>query len=263
MIARVDVRKPFLAVLVALITFAWLTLWLWGHSPYGRLLSHHHIGDATRDDRALLLLFVAGWTIMTVAMMLPTSLPLVALFHALTHRRSDRILLVALVIAGYIGIWTLFGVLVHLVDRHLHEAVAGSAWLTAHAWAIGAATLIVAGLYQFTPLKHRCLERCRSPLSFVMEHWTGLRPRFQAVWLGAHHGLFCLGCCWTLMLLMFTAGLGNLGWMLVLGAVMAAEKNLTWGQRLSLPVGVALVTWGALLVASHLIGFDPAILLGV
>jgi predicted metal-binding membrane protein len=262
MIARVDVRKPFVAALAALVTLAWLALWLWGHSPHGRLLSHH-IGDATSDDRTLLLLFVAGWTVMTVAMMLPTSLPLVALFHALTRRRSDRTFLVALLIGGYLGVWALFGGLVHLIDQQIHTIVERSIWLTAQAWMIGAGTLLLAGLYQFSPLKHRCLERCRLPLSFIMEHWTGLRPRLQAIWLGAHHGLFCLGCCWSLMLLMFTAGLGNLGWMLVLGAVMAAEKNLTWGHRLSLPVGVALVAWGGLLVAAHLIGFDPATLLGV
>jgi predicted metal-binding membrane protein len=109
-------------------------------------------------------------------------------------------------------------------------------------------TLLVAGAYQFSPLKYHCLEKCRSPLSFALEHWRGRRERLHALWLGVHHGLFCIGCCWSLMLLMFAVGVGNLGWMLALSAVMAAEKNLPWGRRLSAPLGVALLFWGAVLI---------------
>ena len=84
---------------------------------------------------------------------------------------------------------------------------------------------MLAGLYQFTPLKYACLDKCRSPLSFITEHWRGSHERTQAFRLGVHHGLFCIGCCWSLMLLMFAVGVGNLGWMLVLGALMAIEKT--------------------------------------
>lgn len=120
-------------------------------------------------------------------------------------------------------------------------------WLQSQAWAISAATLAGAGLYQFPPLKHHCLDKCRSPLSFIMEHWQGERDHVQAFRLGVHHGIFCIGCCWSLMLLMFAVGIGNLGWMLALGAVMAAEKNLPWGRRISAPLGGALVGWGLIL----------------
>jgi len=95
-----------------------------------------------------------------------------------------------------------FGLFVHLGDRVLHEAVARTSWLDANAWMIGAATILLAGLYQFAPLKHRCLDRCRSPLAFVMEHWRGGRPETDAFRLGVRHGIFCVGCCWSLMLLM-------------------------------------------------------------
>ncbi len=106
----------------------------------------------------------------------------------------------------------------------------------------------MAGLYQFTPLKDHCLDQCRSPLSFVLGHWRGTRERLHAGWLGVHHGLFCVGCCWSLMLLMLVVGVGNLGWMLVLGAVMAAEKNLPASRRLSKPLGVLLLAWGVLVI---------------
>lgn len=259
MSAWIDLRtvKPFTAVLAALVFLAWLGLWQWGNSPSGRFLQHEEIEHAAEGSRTLLILFVAGWSLMTVAMMLPTSLPLVALFQRLTQRRPNQPLLVALLLAGYLGVWTLFGGLVHLGDRRLHEAVHDLPWLAESSWAIGAATLLVAGAYQFTPLKYRCLEKCRSPLSFIMEHWRGRRERLHALWLGVHHGLFCVGCCWSLLLLMFAVGVGNVGWMLVLGAVMAAEKNLPWGRRLSAPLGLALLYWGTALVALHLGGNPP------
>jgi predicted metal-binding membrane protein len=256
MFRRIDLREPFALIFVLLIVFAWIGLWQWGNSPAGRFLHHEEIGHGAEGGWTLLAFFVAGWSLMTVAMMLPTSLPLVVLFHGLTRRRADQSLLVALLLVGYLGVWTLFGGLLHWADQRLHQAVHALPWLEDRAWAIGAATLLVAGAYQFTPLKHHCLAKCRSPLSFVMAHWRGRRERLHALWLGVHHGLFCIGCCWSLMLLMFAVGIGNLGWMLALSAVMAAEKNLSWGRRLSAPLGLALLYWGATLVALHLLRLD-------
>ncbi len=245
-----DDRRLFAALMVALITLAWLALWVWGQSPYGRFLSHHSL-EAVRGDAALMLVFVAGWTLMVVAMMLPTSLPLVTLFRTLVRGRPDRARLTVLLIAGYLVVWTLFGILVYSGDWILHGAVEQSTWLEANIIPfIGAGTLIIAGLYQFTPLKYKCLEKCRSPLSFVTEHWRGSHERSQSFLLGAHHGLFCVGCCWSLMLLMFAIGAGSLGWMLVLGAVMAVEKNMPWGRKISTPLGVLLLGWGLAVVAS-------------
>lgn len=251
---RDDRRRLFVVLIVALIALAWLALWTWGQSPSGRFLSHHGL-EAVRGNAALMLVFVAGWTLMVVAMMLPTSLPLVVLFRGLVRGRSDRARLTALLISGYLAVWTLFGVLVYSGDWILHGAIERSTWLEANFVPfIGAGTLLIAGLYQFTPLKYKCLEKCRSPLSFVTEHWRGSRERSQSFLLGAHHGLFCVGCCWSLMLLMFAVGLGSLGWMLVLGTVMAVEKNVSWGRRISTPLGVVLLGWGfTLSVATILI----------
>ena len=251
---RVHDRRPFTVALLGLVALAWLALWGWGRSPYGRYLSHQHLDEVLGGQWALLLVFVAGWTLMTAAMMLPTSLPLVALFHALTRQRANRPQLVGLLLAGYLAVWTLFGLLAHLGDLLVHQVVERSAWLGDRSWLIGAATLLAAGAYQFTPLKYHCLEQCRSPLSFITGHWRGQRERRQALVLGLHHGLYCLGCCWSLMLLMFAVGVGNLGWMLVLGAVMAAEKNLPWGRHLSAPLGVALLAAGLLVALAPTAG---------
>ncbi len=242
-------RRLFVALLLALVVLAWTALWLWGRSPYARFLSHQDLDEVTTSGPVLLLVFVAGWTLMTFAMMLPTSVPLISMFHSLTRRRPDHRLLVSLLMAGYLGVWMLVGFLMHLGDLVIiHHAVEQSAWLEANTWVIGAATLATAGLYQFTPLKYQCLDKCRSPFSFVIEHWQGRRERVQAIWLGIHHGMFCVGCCWALMLLMFGVGVGNLAWMLALGTVMAVEKNMPWGRRLSIPLGICLLA-SALLVA--------------
>lgn len=253
---RVSDLRLFTALMGALIALAWLVLWAWGQSPYGRFLRHEELGEVTFGGGALLLVlvFVAGWTLMTVAMMLPTSLPLVALFHALVRQRPDRARLVLLLIVGYLSTWTLFGVVVHIGDRGVHGAVEQSPWLEANAWILVTATLALAGVYQFTPLKYRCLDKCRSPLSFIMEHWRGRHDQAQAFRLGVDHGIFCIGCCWSLMLLMFAVGVGNVGWMLALGTVMAVEKNMPWGRRLSAPIGVVLLGWGIYLFGSGLTG---------
>jgi len=240
-------RRYFLLLMGALITLAWLALWAWGQSPYARFLNHHHL-DELRGSSSLMLVFIAGWTVMIVAMMLPTSLPLVNSFHALTRRRMNQGTLLTLLMVGYLCVWTLFGVMVYTGDWIVHQAVEHSLWLEAHAWTLGAMTVALAGLYQFTPLKHRCLDKCRSSLSFIMEHWRGRHDKAQAFRLGAHHGLFCLGCCWSLMLLMFAVGVGNLGWMLALATVMGVEKNMPWGKKISAPLGVFLLGWGLALL---------------
>ena len=133
-------RRYVLLLMGGLIALAWLALWLWGHSPYGRLLKHDELSGTDLDNGLVVLVIVVGWTLMIVAMMLPTSLPLVAVFHRLTRQRQDHALLVCLLIAGYLSIWTIFGMVVHLGDGLLHAAVAQSVWLEAHAWLLAPAS---------------------------------------------------------------------------------------------------------------------------
>jgi predicted metal-binding membrane protein len=247
---KVDTRRPLIFLLVISSALAWLALWLWGQSPYSRYLDHHNLNAAT-GNLGLLLLFVAGWIVMTIAMMLPTSLPLITLFDTITRQRPTHTRLVMLLVGGYLAAWTLFGILIYAGDYVLHRLVGHVHWLEENAWLLGAAALLLAGIYQFTALKHLCLEKCRSPLSFIAEHWHGQREVREAFTLGVHHGLFCVGCCWSLMLLMFAISAGSLGWMLVLGAIMAAEKNLPWGEKMSKPFGLLLLASGVASLVFH------------
>lgn len=247
--ARADTRKPLAGLVLLLSALAWLALWLWDRSPYGRFLSHHAL-ESVRGQVALAPLFVAGWVVMVVAMMLPTSLPLIMLFQTMTRERRGQAGLLALLIGGYLATWTLFGGVVYGADWVLHELVARSHWLADRAWQLSALTVLAAGAFQFTPLKYHCLDKCRSPLAFITEHWHGRSPGREALRLGMSHGLFCLGCCWALMLLMFAVGAGSLGWMLVLGLVMAVEKSLPWGRQIGKPLGAALLVLGVVLVVA-------------
>ena len=244
MFATAPGGRVLVPTLLGLSGIAWLTLAVWGQSPYGRYLDHQQLDGS--GGALVLPVFLVGWLVMLLAMMLPTSLPLVSLFATMTRRRPDHHRLVLLLLTGYLGVWSVFGIAIHAFDAMLHALVRQSEGLAEHGWLIGPAVLVLAGVYQFTPLKYHCLDKCRSPLSFITERWRGRAVRRSALRLGIDHGAFCIGCCWSLMLVMFAVGVGSLGWMLGLGTVMAVEKNVSWGRRLSLPVGVALVLAGVL-----------------
>ena len=255
-----DRKRTFLPLIGGLIVFAWAALFLWESSPYGRYLDHGRwteFGFAARLCSALpagqillpALLYVGGWLLMSAAMMLPTALPLLAIFGRLTGRRSDGGTLMTLVIVGYLLVWGAFGIIAHALDAGLHVLVVATPWLRFNGWMVGAGVLAVAGGFQFTALKYHCLDKCRTPFSFVHQHWRGYGTRRQALLLGVHHGLFCVGCCWAIMLLMFVVGTGSVGWMLALGALMAIEKNVSWGRRLSAPLGAGLLLWSGFVVA--------------
>ena len=190
---------------------------------------------------------------MLTAMMLPTTLPLLQRFQVMVSARTDREAWSVCSSLDTCSPGPSLELAAHGLDLSLHLVVRRAAWLTSHAWLVGAAVLLIAGAFQFTDLKYRCLERCRTPLGFIVKHWHGVRPRYEAFRLGLDHGVFCVGCCWAIMLLMFVVGTGNVGWMLVLGAVMALEKNAPWGRKLSEPLGAALIGWAGVIVARNLI----------
>ncbi|GIW04372.1 MAG: hypothetical protein KatS3mg059_0992 [Thermomicrobiales bacterium] len=128
-------NRLFVPAVGTLIGLAWLALWIWGRSPYDRYLAHHSL-DEIRGRALLVPVFLAGWTLMVVAMMLPTSLGVVALFRALTRQRQHPWLLTAMLIGGYLGVWASFGIVVYLGDLIIHESVDRLAWLAAHSWLI-------------------------------------------------------------------------------------------------------------------------------
>jgi predicted metal-binding membrane protein len=184
-------------------------------------------------------LFIISWTLMSIAMMLPTSLPIVVTFHTIAAERRDCWLLDTLVVTGYIAAWAAFGGAAYFASAGM-QSLALDSIPAVRRFEIPA-LLAVAGLFQFSSLKYRCLDRCRSPLSFVLSHWQGRRHRRQALWLGISNGMFCVGCCWALMLVMFAFGTHFLAGMLLLGGAMAIEKNMPWGRKAGKPLGGILL----------------------
>jgi predicted metal-binding membrane protein len=236
--------------LAGLAVLAWAALLAWEHSSLAHAMHVSALGAPSLEcarpaplEQAAL--YVGGWLLMTVAMMLPTAIPLANVFLRLTGRRTDRVRLFALLVAGYLLAWLAFGIVAHLAHALAAHWGQGSGWLWTHPWVVPAATLALAGAFQFSRLKQACLDECRSPLPFVVARWSGTAPRRDALRLGIAHGVYCVGCCWALMLLMFTVGVGSVAWMLLLGAVMAVEKNAPWGRRIGAPLGVALLAAAA------------------
>jgi predicted metal-binding membrane protein len=240
-------RRILLGSLAGLAVVAWLSLWLWEGSPYRAFLGHQGGVGPIPVEAAL---FSIGWVLMIVAMMLPSSIPLVLTFGALVRRRRAPKQLVLLLLLGYLVVWTGFGLAAWILDRGVHAAVDALPWLAEHPQLILGTTLLAAGLWQFSPIRDRCLDECRSPLGFVANRWRGTSERRESFGMGIAHGAFCVGCCWSLMLVMFGVGVGSVVLMLVLGALTAIEKNVPNGRRLTHPLGVVLVLAAVYVVAA-------------
>jgi predicted metal-binding membrane protein len=183
---------------------------------------------------------------MTAAMMLPTSLPMTQIFWQVSRRQERPRLPFILFLLAYFAIWTGFAVVALAGDMGLHWLVDRWAWLDRRPWLISGTALVLAGLFQFSPLKERCLDACRDPLSFL---WRNYARGPKAAWrMGIGHAMYCLGCCWALMLTMFAVGIGSLAWMTALTGVMVIEKTVPQGRKIVPVVGATLVAWGALVL---------------
>ena len=205
------------------------------------------------------LAFVGAWAVMMAAMMLPSALPMIRLYAA--TQRSDpavgpRAGRVALFTFVYLALWTVTG-----APMYFGSVVLGAAAPVARAYAV-AVVLAGAGIFQLSPLKSVCLRHCRSPLGFLLGHWrAGWRGSLA---LGWSHALYCLGCCWALMVVLAAAGAMGLVWVLLVAALVAAEKMLPGGERIARATGIALVVLGAAVavrpgLAMTLRGVAPAI----
>jgi predicted metal-binding membrane protein len=193
-----------------------------------------------------LALFAVIWVVMMAAMMLPAITPFTVGLHRLMQARGARGRVAALTV-GYLSVWSTAGLIAILIVRGFETLATRSGGLAAGA---GAVVLLVAGAYQFTPLKHWCLVRCRSPLALVMLHGErAARCRRGALLAGLSHGGYCLGCCWALMLILLAAGMMSLVWMAGLAGVIAIEKTLPRGDTFSYVLGGLLVGAGVLLLA--------------
>jgi predicted metal-binding membrane protein len=195
--------------------------------------------------------FVAVWALMMTAMMLPTIAPFAALYtRTLTDHRSRRI---AELSGGYLLVWTLAAAPAYALAWLAGELV-GSRPTAARV--LGVVIFATCGIYQLTPIKDRCLARCRSPLGFILKYGS-YRGRLRDLRVGMSHGAFCLACCWALMAVLVAVGLMNLAAMVVLAGVVLAEKTWTWGPRLSRVVGVVA------LVLAVLVVFRPSLAAGL
>jgi predicted metal-binding membrane protein len=233
--------------MTAAIAIAWTLALAAQASGAAAFLHHDALIEGDLPLWVALALFAAAWQAMIVAMMLPSSLPLMRLFGAVAAGRPRPRRLRASFYGGYALVWTAFGVLAVLFDVAVHSTVDSWAWLARHEWLIGGGLLAAAGAFQFTPLKYACLDRCRAPGAFLLRYYE--RGSAGALRLGLRHGAFCLGCCWALMLVMFAAGVASLVWMAILTAVMVLEKTHSVGRQLAPVVGVALIGFSSIVLA--------------
>ena len=237
-------RRGVPPVIVAAIAVAWAAAIGAEITGTAQLVHHDALAHSDLPLIAALGIFVVAWQLMIVAMMLPSSLPLIRLFRvAAANQPSPAVATIGLLL-GYAAVWTAFGVVAFLGDLGLHRLVHGWAWLEARPQVIAGSVLLLAGAFQFSSLKERCLRECRHPGPFLLQHYgRGVEAAFR---LGKAHGLFCLGCCWALMLVGFAAGVANLWWMAALTALMVFEKTGRGGERGVAPIGAGLIALGVL-----------------
>lgn len=229
---------------------------------YAPGLARHH-GALTRPTSGngwplVLATFVAGWLVMVAAMMLPSTVPMVRMFTVVTADVERRATTRALFLTAYFVVWSAFAWVALAADVGAHAAISATQWLHDRDSLVLAGALTLAGAAQFTPLTRRCLRACRDPRAFLFHHY---RRGLAAAWaLGVRHGLFCVGCCWGLMLVMFAVGVGSLWWMVALTAVTVLQKTHPRGTALTTPLGVVLLAAGAWLGLSELLAPAPATL---
>jgi predicted metal-binding membrane protein len=239
-------RYTLLAALAALTALAWGYL-KWSPMPMpgssGGLRTAHY----------LVVTFLM-WFVMMVGMMVPSAAPTVLLFDRVARRGRAGATLARTTpfVAGYLLVWGAFSVAATALQVELIAAgwidamgVAARPWFTA-------VVLAGVGLYQWMPVKRACLDHCRSPVQFLVEAY---RPGASgALLMGVRHGLFCLGCCWALMLLLFVGGVMNLLWVAVIAGVVFIEKLLARGEWLRRAIGLAAIAAAAVVVVRHLAG---------
>jgi len=194
-------------------------------------------------------LFLAIWGVMMIAMMFPATAPMnLAFSRVQRERHSGRRPSVStwIFVGAYLLIWTLFGVLAYLIASAAWELAQQLPWLLLNATRIGGSVLIVAGLYQFTPLKRVCLAKCCTPLDFIRGSWrSGSTGAFR---MGLEHGIYCLGSNWLLFVLLFPLGIMNIAAMAELTVVIFAEKMFPRWERIAQGAGLALILYGILVI---------------
>ena len=197
---------------------------------------------------AVLMFFM--WWVMMVAMMLPSAAPMILLFAAINRKQREignPHVATSLFAVGYLATWAGFSLVAMILQWGFERTGILSPMLVGTNVIFGGVLLLAAGVYQLTPIKHACLRHCRSPLAFFSSHWR--RNARGALRMGLMHGAFCVGCCWFLMGLLFFGGVMNLYWIAGLALFVLFEKTVPAGHWLGYATGVALLVWGAGMLA--------------
>jgi predicted metal-binding membrane protein len=224
-------------VAVGLAWAAIIALHITGH---GASVDHDSLlGPGGHLDLTSLLVYAAAWITMITAMMLPSAVPLLGLFAGVSRGQPRAGLVVAAFASGYLAVWMVFGWLALGFDTAVHTAVEASPWLHERPQLVIAAVLALAGAFQFSSLKDRCLSTCRHPGAYLLSHYR--RGAGAALRIGWGHGLFCLGCCWALMTVAFAAGMTDLRWMAGFTLLMTYEKVGRYGNAVARIAGFALI----------------------
>jgi len=192
------------------------------------------------------LLFLAGWLLMTIAMMLPTILPSIEPFRRFTSGLQRQYALIVSVLVGYVSVWFLSGIVIVVFSVTARNTLGSTLGFVSNRGIFAPLLFLLAGLFQFVPAKRRCLARCREPQGPANKGWESSRPIWSSYRRGFSHGVACIGSCGCLMLLMFAVEQTHVVWMMFLTVVMAIEKNAAWGPKLAKPVGILLLV-GAIL----------------
>lgn len=192
----------------------------------------------------ILLTFIM-WAVMMIAMMTPSATPVTLMLARVDRQRHagrSPLSTTSLFLSGYLSVWIAFSAVATVVQLGLHSAALLSSEMTTATPLVGGTLLVLAGAYQFTPLKRSCLSHCRTPLGFLMTEWRdGAGGAFI---MGTRHGIYCVGCCWLLMALLFVAGVMNLLWVAVIAAFVLAEKVVPAGEWASRAIGLVAIGWG-------------------
>lgn len=189
--------------------------------------------------------FLLAWTAMMIAMMLPAMTPVVKLYALASGQR--RVAPLSYFVGGYLALWLLLGVPAYFAWRVLNIPMAdGADWVAR----LAGGTFVAAGIWQLTPLKNLCLRNCRSPMSFFLRYGGRIERPFGASRMGVTLGLFCVGCCWAIFVVLVALGTMNIGWMLILTALIVTEKTFRHGERVAAIGGFAFLVLGVILLAS-------------
>jgi len=249
-----ELKEHFLILiaLVLLSSLAWTgTVYQAGSMGLGMITCSMTMGTPFSVGNALL--YVLLWGVMMVAMMFPAIVPVVGLFSTIAGRKREQGVPFTpawVFVAGYLVLWTLAGGVGYTVDLAIQSLPEVFPALRTYGLVIGGLTLIAAGVYQLTPLKYLCLSQCRSPMGFLLTSWRdGALGAFR---MGLHHGAYCLGCCWSLMAVLFVVGTMNLVWMGILSMVIFVEKIVPHGVEMGKATGLALIALGLVMM-----GLEP------